>query len=76
MAFLQLNGHLSFLLLTDMNNGVRLVDWVNSSAIFLAISVTLVISVSYLISSLDSSVAESRRERDFATTVLDTSGRW
>ncbi len=74
MAFLQLNGYLSFLLLTDMNNGVRLVDWVNSSAIFLAISVTLVFSVSYLISSLDSSVAESRRERDFVSTVLDTSG--
>lgn len=74
VAALQLNGYLSFLLLADTNAAVRLADWVNSIAIFLAISIMLVISASYLIRSLEKSVTELRKERDFATTVLDTSG--
>jgi two-component system cell cycle sensor histidine kinase/response regulator CckA len=48
--------------------------WLDSVAIFVVLSVTLVISVSYLIRSLDSNVAQLRRERDFVATVLDTSG--
>ncbi|MCA9873562.1 MAG: PAS domain S-box protein [Anaerolineales bacterium] len=60
--------------LAGQAEGVSKLAWVNSITIFLLINVTLVTSVSYLIRSLDNSVAELRQERDFAATVLDTSG--
>ena len=60
--------------LTGRVDEITLLDWINSLAIFLVLSVTLVTSVAYLIRSLDNSVAQLRQERDFATTVLDTSG--
>ncbi|MCP4426448.1 MAG: PAS domain S-box protein [Chloroflexi bacterium] len=48
--------------------------WISAGAVFTLLSVAMMWSVSSLIRSLDRSLTESRRERNFASAILETSG--
>lgn len=50
------------------------VAWLNAGLVFVALSVAMILSVSYLIRSLDRSLAEASQERNFVSTILETSG--
>jgi two-component system, cell cycle sensor histidine kinase and response regulator CckA len=57
-----------FILIPDFN------VWLNSIVIYIFLGVTLILSLTYLIQSLDNSLMQSRQEQEFASAVLDTSG--
>ncbi|MEJ2748377.1 MAG: PAS domain S-box protein [Anaerolineae bacterium] len=48
--------------------------WVTGTVIFLLLSVAIVLSVSFLIRSLDRITSESRKEQNFISAILETSG--
>lgn len=48
--------------------------WVTGTIIFLLLSVAIVLSVSFLIRSLDRITSESRKEQNFISAILETSG--
>lgn len=48
--------------------------WVTSGVVFLLLSVAMLLTVSFLIRSLDRSIRDSRQERTFLSTILETSG--
>ena len=48
--------------------------WVSAGAVFILLSVAMMLSVSFLIRSLDRSLTEARQERNFASAILETAG--
>lgn len=48
--------------------------WVTGGVVFLLLSVAMLLTVTFLIRSLDRSMSESRQERNFISAILETSG--
>ena len=51
-----------------------LVPWATGGIVFLLLSVGMVLSVAFLIRSLDRSLSEARQERNFVAAILETAG--
>jgi two-component system, cell cycle sensor histidine kinase and response regulator CckA len=50
------------------------VTWMNGALAFVALGVILALSITFLIRSLETSLKQSQREKDFATAVLEKTG--
>ncbi len=48
--------------------------WISADLVFVLLSVAMMLSVSFLIRSLDRSLTESRQERNFVSAILETAG--
>jgi two-component system, cell cycle sensor histidine kinase and response regulator CckA len=48
--------------------------WVTGGVVFLLLSVAMLLTVTFLIRSLDRSIGDSRQERNFISAILETSG--
>ncbi|MCB9418759.1 MAG: PAS domain S-box protein [Ardenticatenaceae bacterium] len=48
--------------------------WVTGGVVFLLLSVAMLLTVTFLIRSLDRSISDSRQERNFISAILETSG--
>ncbi len=73
-ALLHGTGMLADVPFSQANGAGDVITWLNSVVIYLVLGVTLILSVAYLIESLDRSLTQSRQEQEFAAAVLDTSG--
>ena len=63
--------NVSVIVATNTPDYVKLV---NGSIIFIVLSILVVLSITYLIHSLENSLAQAQKERDFANAVLEKSG--
>lgn len=63
--------NISLFVSTNVPDYVRLL---NGSIIFIVLSVLVVLSVTYLIHSLENSLAQAQKEKDFTNAVLEKSG--
>ena len=59
--------NLSLLIATNMPDYVKII---NGSLIFIVLSILVVLSITYLINSLENSLAQTQKEKDFATAVF------
>jgi PAS domain S-box-containing protein len=51
-----------------------LVPWVNGGFVFVVLSVIIVISITYLIQSLETSLTQAKREQAFVSAILEQAG--
>jgi PAS domain S-box-containing protein len=73
IAWLLIAGQLQIPLMFQAN-ATNLAAWFNESIIFVLLSVAVIISVTYLIYSLDRSLVASQKERNIVTAIFETGG--
>jgi two-component system, cell cycle sensor histidine kinase and response regulator CckA len=71
IAFFQATSVLPIVLGTTGSDYVKLID---NGVIFVVLSILVTLSITYLIQSLEKSLDQAQKERDFANAVLEKSG--
>ena len=74
ITILQAMGVLPNMSLIVANNTPDYIKLLNGSIVFIMLSILVVLSVTYLIHSLENSLAQVQKEKDFADAVLEKSG--
>lgn len=74
ITFFQAIGVLPIVLAVPGVNAQDYVKSINSGVIFVVLSILVTLSITYLIQSLENSLAQAQKERDFANAVLEKSG--
>ncbi|MBE2220577.1 MAG: response regulator [Anaerolineae bacterium] len=74
ITILQAVGMLPNASLIVATNSPDYVKLLNGSVVFIVLSILVVLSITYLINSLETSLAQAQKEKDFANAVLEKSG--